>query len=326
MAEIFLIVFAALALDYLLGEPSRWHPLVGFGNLAGFVEKRLNPLDDTRESCATRQRGVSAWLLVVVPWVALAIVAQVFATAYHWLYPTFAMFVLYLAIGRQSLVEHARAIAEPLSASKAADSEADQMAELENARIAVGMIVSRATSDLDEEQIASAATESVLENGADAIFCVIFWFAIAGIPGVVLYRLANTLDAMWGYRSARFNQFGWCAARIDDVLNYIPARLTAASYAAAGHLSTAVHCWRTQAPQWKSPNAGPVMAAGAGAIRVQLGGIAIYHGEAQERPPLGSGESPSASSIYRAINLVDRAVIVWLLVLFLMSLAVHFLF
>jgi len=185
------------------------------------------------------------------------------------------------------------------------------------ARQMVGHMVSRDTQSLDERQVAAAATESVLENGNDAVFGALFWFAVLGAPGALLYRLANTLDAMWGYRTARYENFGWAAARIDDGLNYVPARLTAFSYTLLGQTRRAWRCWRTQAKLWDSPNAGPVMAAGAGALGVQLGGAAPYDGVWESRPDLGEGDLPDANAIRRSLALVRRSVVLWLVVAFL---------
>jgi adenosylcobinamide-phosphate synthase len=131
----------------------------------------------------------------------------------------------------------------------------------------------------------------------------------------LLFRLANTLDAMWGYRTPRFVAFGWAAARIDDVLGYLPARLTALSYALIGHTRTALACWRVQAPAWDSPNAGPVMASGAGALGLRLGGPAICEGVREERPVLGCGSDPDATSIHRALRLVRSAYLMWIALL-----------
>lgn len=299
-------VLLALLLDRLLGEPKRFHPLVGFGAIAANIEKRFNL------SRKSRFAGVLAWLWAILPWVAVATVIQQLAETGPFVEILLSGIVLYLAIGWQSLLQHALAIANPLANN-----------DLNGARNAVSMIVSRDTSELDETAVASAATESVLENGADAIFSAIFWFCLLGIPGVVLYRLSNTLDAMWGYKNDRFLQFGWAAARIDDVLNYIPARFTALSYALVGNTRIALCCWQAQAVTWKSPNAGPVMAAGAGAINVSLGGAAVYHGQLQQRPQLGpdrdSGETPSAEGIRRACGLVNRALLLWAAVIALIT-------
>jgi adenosylcobinamide-phosphate synthase len=138
---------------------------------------------------------------------------------------------------------------------------------------------------------------------------------------VVLYRLSNTLDAMWGYRNARYNEFGWAAARLDDVLNYLPARLTALSYTLLGNTRSAWSCWRRQAPCWDSPNAGPVMAAGAGALQVKLGGEAIYDGKLEQRPDLGCGKAAVPADISRAVALVQRTLYLWLAVIALVTLA-----
>jgi adenosylcobinamide-phosphate synthase len=211
---------------------------------------------------------------------------------------------LYCSLGMRSLGEHVAPVAAALRAD-----------DLDEARKRVGYLVSRQTAELDSTAVARAATESVLENGSDAVFAALFWFVVAGAPGVVLYRLSNTLDAMWGYRNERFERFGWAAAKIDDVLNYIPARLVALTYALLGKTRLALKCWRTQAPKWDSPNAGPVMAAGAGALGVELGGPAIYHGELHDRPQLGEGVPADADSIDRGWQMVQRGVWLWLLIL-----------
>ena len=282
---------AGVLLDRLLGEPRRFHPLVGFGRLADATERLLRH-GAPGHAVGNRLRGLLAWVAIVLPFVALA----------WWVsHPLLDALLLWLALGGRSLGEHARAIAGPLAAG-----------DLTAAREAVGMIVSRDTTQLDADGVAKAAVESVLENGNDAVFGALFWFFIAGGAGAVLFRLANTLDAMWGYKDARRIYFGWAAARIDDALNFVPARLTALTYALLGNTQNALACWRAQANAWSSPNAGPVMAAGAGALKVGVGGTAIYHGEIEQRPPLGTGAAPQAADIGRALALVERGQWLWL--------------
>jgi adenosylcobinamide-phosphate synthase len=290
-----LLSVAGVALDALLGEPKRNHPLVAFGRYAKRIEQRFNSAGR-----GWRSHGVTAWFIAVVP-LTLLITFLSWLPYIGWLVEVAA---LYCALGLRSLGEHVEPVAQALRGD-----------DLEEARRRVGYLVSRQTSELDATEVARAATESVLENGSDAVFAAIFWFAVLGAPGVVLYRLSNTLDAMWGYRNERFERFGWAAAKIDDLLNYIPARLVALTYAVLGKTRLALRCWRTQAPKWDSPNAGPVMAAGAGALGVELGGAAIYHGELHQRPQLGEGVPADANSIDRGWQLVQRGVWLWLLIL-----------
>jgi adenosylcobinamide-phosphate synthase len=287
---------AAVLLDIVLGEPARAHPLVAFGRLARALERWLH--------ADHRAIGLLAWLLAVLPIVAL--VAWLRWCAWRvspWLAIALDVTALWLALGLRSLGEHARPVAAAL-----------QRDDLPAARDAVARMVSRDTGPLDAAQVSAAATESVLENGNDAVFGALFWAALLGAPGAVLYRLANTLDAMWGYRNPRYAHFGWAAARLDDLLNLLPARLTALTYALIGRTWLALRCWQRQAPHWDSPNAGPVMAAGAGALAVQLGGDAPYEGRWESRPPLGAGAAPDATSIARALALVHRGVALWLVV------------
>ena len=300
--SIALAMLCAVLLDRWLGEAQRAHPLVAFGRLANRIEHRLY--------ADRRTNGLFAWSLAVVPFVLCVWVMQRYTSArFAW---CVNVAVLYFTLGLRSLDEHARHVSHALAHH-----------DLEEARRAVGRMVSRDTSPLNAQQVAAAATESVLENGNDAVFGALFWFAIAGAPGALLYRLANTLDAMWGYRTTRFLHFGWAAARIDDVLNFLPARLTAFTYALCGHFDGAIRCWHWQGPLWKSPNAGPVMAAGAGALGGKLGGAAPYQGVWETRPDLGEGELPDANTIDRAWRLVRRGVVIWLIVAGLIGLAMH---
>lgn len=300
-------VFLALAvlIDRLLGEPARFHPLVGFGNLVKHMERLLRPADTAnRAKWDLRCRGIVAVALLVVPFTLLTC----WLAELPWLGAIVQVGILYLAIGATSLTQHAQAIAQAL-----------EQHDLPLARYRLSMIVSRDTSELEETDIAKAAIESVLENGSDAVFAALFWFLLLGAPGAMLYRLSNTLDAMWGYKTERFLHFGWAAARFDDVLNYIPARLTALSYILTGNTRTGWVCWRTQAKTWYSPNAGPVMSAGAGSLDIALGGAARYHGAMKERPVLGTTRPPVTEDIQRAIRLVQRSIILWIVAAWMIS-------
>ncbi len=296
LGSVAILAVAAFLIDWQFGEPRRAHPLVAFGRLAGAIEARLN---DGRRG---RLVGVAAWCLAVLPPVALAtlliaLLPWPFAAAIH-------VALLWFALGARSLAEHIAPIGAALVRGDLAD-----------ARVLTGRIVSRDTREADASALSRAAVESALENGNDAIFGALFWFLVAGGPGALMFRLANTLDAMWGYRTPRLLRFGWAAARIDDALNWIPARLTAASYALLGDTANAWRCWRTQARHWDSPNAGPVMAAGAGSLNVVLGGAAVYHGELEIRPELGSGAPAAPEHVRAALSLVARTIILWLALL-----------
>ena len=293
--------------DRLFGEPRTRHPLVGFGRLAAKFEARLNT------GRRARPAGILAWFIAVAPpvvaaWLLVSVLPFAYACVVH-------VLLLWFALGAKSLREHIAPIARALS-----------LGDIEGARTLTSRIVSRDTSQADENALSRAAVESALENGNDAIFGALFWFTIAGGPGALAFRLANTLDAMWGYRTPRFLRFGWAAARFDDVLNFIPARLTAASYALTGDTGMAWHCWRTQARSWDSPNAGPVMASGAGSLNVLIGGAAVYHGVLESRPTLGAGHGATPRHVVAALRLVDRSLVLWLavfLILAILSVTTH---
>lgn len=181
-------VLVAVLLDTVFGEPKRFHPLAGFGRVALRVESFIygqEQLNDTQR----KFRGVIAWCIVVLPFV---IFILWLTQQFMWLAISVEAVLLYFAIGNQSLAQHALAVSNALIKQ-----------DLPLARHQVQMMVSRDTDNMQDEDISRATIESVLENGNDAIFAAIFWFLVLGGPGVVLYRLSNTLDAMWGYRNER---------------------------------------------------------------------------------------------------------------------------
>jgi len=301
-----LATLAALLLDALLGEPRAYHPLAGFGRIAAAVEARLN---QDRRIAGIAATGLLVLLPVLIFWGVIAVLP---ATA-GWIV---AALLAALCIAGRSLREHGLAVLQPLAAG-----------DIAAARQRVGWLVSRETDRMDALAIRRATIESLLENASDGVFASLFWFAAGGLLAgpagagalVVMQRLANTLDAMWGYRTPRFARFGWAAARLDDALNWPAARITALCYALMGDTANALGCWRQQARAFDSPNAGPVMSAGAGALRLQLGGGGHYHGAWRARAILGNGAEPGDDDIHRTLGLLWRALIVWCVLIVLVD-------
>jgi adenosylcobinamide-phosphate synthase len=289
-----LVCVTALLLDRLFGEP-RLHPLVLFGNTAAWFENRLN----TRKSRLSG--GIAMVIVVGIPVVALGMLQLALAATIF--RPLFDIVILTFVIGWQSMKQHAMAVSGSLLGGY-----------LSASRTKLAMIVSRDTHDLNEQQVVGSTIESVLENGHDCLFASLFWYALLGPAGALLHRLVNTLDAMWGYKNERYVEFGFFAARFDDVLGYLSARLTAISYMLCGSSMLALQSWRNQIGNHKSPNAGLVMATGAGALGIVIGGPVYYGGKLQEKPYLGLGRSAQAGDISRSIRLIEKALLVWLIV------------
>ncbi len=290
-----LSLILAVLLDHWLGEPQKRHPLVFFGSVANGFEKSMRK--PQQSALWQKIMGILALSLLLVP-ITLAVhslekwpVINAIATPV----------IVYFCIAANSLKQHALSVFYAL-----------EIHDLTLARKSVAMIVSRQTDKMTEDDVRRAAIESVLENGADAVFAPIFWFIVAGPAGAIFYRLSNTLDAMWGYKNQTFLYFGWGAARLDDVLNWIPARLTALSYALLGNSRLAIRCWMVQAPLLESPNAGPVMTSGAGALNLRLGGPARYHGKLKDKAFFGTDILPDNGDIARANSLVTFNLLLWL--------------
>jgi adenosylcobinamide-phosphate synthase len=273
--------------DLLLGDPRRGHPVAGFGRVAELVERKL--WRDSRAAGVTYVTllvgGPAAAVFVLQRRLGLTARAAVLAL------------VTWAALGSRSLGREAAGVA-------AAVVDGD----LAEARRRLPALCGRDPDRLDGPELCRAAVESVAENTADAIAGPLVWGAIAGPTGVVAYRCANTLDAMVGHRSPRYERFGWAAARLDDLMTWVPARVTALLAAA---FSPVVGCGparvfevvRRDAAAHPSPNAGPCEAAFAGALGVTLGGKVRYAYGVEQRGPLGDGPPPAPADVRRAIRL-----------------------
>jgi adenosylcobinamide-phosphate synthase len=284
---------AGLALGFLAdcaaGDPRRRHPVAAFGRLATAVEQR--------GYADTRLAGVRHVGALVGGAILLGKLLERAGRRHPAFSTVIAAATAWTVLGGRSLLTEARTIANHL--------EAD---ELHLARERVRNLVGRETAGLSTAEVARATVESIAENTSDAVVAPLFWGAVAGVPGLLAYRAANTLDAMIGHRSAHYLRFGWAAARLDDLVNLIPARIAALLAAGlapivGGSVAAALATWRRDARQHPSPNAGVVEATFAGALGVQLGGRNVYHGEVEDRGLLGDGRTVQVADIARAARL-----------------------
>ena len=272
-----------VAIDRLLADPRRGHPVAAFGSLATAAEGRLY-----RDS---RWAGAGYALGLTTAVAALGAAASGGRPATR-----IGMTALgtWAVIGGTTLRKEA-AIMHSLLVKD----------DLEAARQRLAHLCGRDASELDAAGLARATVESVAENTSDAVVAPLFWGAVAGLPGLLAYRAVNTLDAMVGHRSPRYARFGWAAARLDDVANLGPARLTAGltvllAPVVGGRRPAARRVWRRAATGHPSPNAGPVEAAFAGALGRTLGGRLSYGGRHEERALMGNGPAPGVDDIPRA--------------------------
>jgi adenosylcobinamide-phosphate synthase len=285
----------AFLADILLGDPTRLHPVAGFGRLADRAETALY--------APSRARG-AAYAAVLVGSAALAAELAARLTTSVWPNPSAGLgrpavlaLVTWIALGGRSLTRVADRLADELDAGR-----------LDAARATLPSLCGRDPQALDAAGLARAGLESVAENTSDAVVAALLWGAVAGPAGVAGYRAANTLDAMVGHRTDRYREFGWAAARLDDLLNWPAARLAAMLTAACaplvgGSRSLTWATVRRDGAKHPSPNAGRVEAAFAGALGVRLGGPLSYAGVAELRPEIGRGPAPTTSDLRRATRL-----------------------
>lgn len=277
------------AADALLGDPRRAHPVAAFGGVAS----RLELLTYRRSRAAGA--GHVALLVGAVAGAGAVLerrvrdrpLARVTATAV----------ATWVVLGGASLAREGAAMARLL--------EAD---DLPAARDRLSHLCSRDPDGLAADELARAATESLAENTSDAVVAPLLWGGLLGVPGLLGYRAVNTLDAMIGYRNPRYREFGWAAARLDDLVNLVPARACAALTLGlaplhGGDRAESLRAWREDAPHHPSPNAGPVEATAAGALGVRLGGTNRYDDEVEDRGTLGRGRPVVVADLARAVRL-----------------------
>jgi len=315
-------ILLALLFDKLLGEAKQFHYLVGFGWLAQQCEKRLNldnkikkdttsvinapPLFDIKNALL----GTFSWAILVLP---IPLLYFLYLDSFIWYWQILLdASVLYLAIGLNSLHQHAMQVYQPLKADN-----------LVQARHFTGYLVSRETQSLTPTEMSRATVESMLENGHDSVIASIVYFIIGGAPLVILHRFANTLDAMWGYRTPQFNSFGFTSARLDDLLSFFSAKICTVLYAIQAkrltHLICALKNAYAQGNQYKSHNGGWVMASGATVMNIKLGGIALYQGKTVESITLGCGETINSEDIPKSVSIIKRATMLLTISVFLLT-------
>ncbi|WP_074827205.1 MULTISPECIES: adenosylcobinamide-phosphate synthase CbiB [Bradyrhizobium] len=297
------IMLLALAIDAVLGWPPAihariGHPVTWIGALISVLDRSFNREDASETTRRMAGIGVAIAVIAVVAggaWVCASMLPG------GWPGLILAAILAWPLVAARSMHDHVDAVARPLLAG-----------DLPAARQAVAMIVGRDPSQLDAAGIARAATESLAENTSDGIVAPLFWGAIFGLPGIAAYKAINTLDSMIGHRTPRHEAFGWAAARIDDVANLIPARLTGVLFAIVSvrpRVALAT-MWR-DAGHHRSPNAGWPEAAMAGALRIRLSGPRIYEGRLSQEPWLNAeAPDPSAADLNRALALYRRAMFV----------------
>lgn len=294
------MMLAALAIDAMVGWPSRLyarigHPVSWLGCLISLLDSRLNV--GLHAGPIRRTAGILSLLTVLLMAVTPAFLIQS-ALPGNLTGLLLGACLSWPLIAARSLHEHVSAVIGPLSQGR-----------LDEAKEAVSRIVGRNTSSLDEAGVARATLESLAENTSDGVVAPIFWGAILGLPGIVAYKAINTLDSMIGHRSERHAAFGWASARLDDIANYIPARLTGLLLAAvSSRPGPALRCMTRDSRHHRSPNAGWPEAAMAGSLGIRLCGPRVYGSRLDREPWLNENSpDPGAREIGQALALYVRA-------------------
>ena len=300
-----LVLLVGWIADLVMGDPERLpHPIVWFGKAIAWFERLLN------KGRGRRVKGIlMALLLIGTVYAAMFFLLRWVDSINVFLgLAVKAVFVFYCLAGT-TLIREVRKVFEAVDRS------------LEEGRKQVARIVGRDTSELSEQEVRIAALETLAENLSDGVVAPVFWYAILGVPGMMAYKMVNTLDSMIGYRTQRYREYGWCAARIDDVANYLPARLTTLLMLTVTGRFRLLNFVTWFGREHASPNSGYPEAALAGILDCRFGGPHTYFGEIVEKPYIGTNERPiTTADMERAVRINRRvevvAVVIACLILF----------
>lgn len=295
-------MFLALVIEGIIGWPNALfdrvgHPITWMGALIDACDRRFNRATD--RDLIRRLAGALVTLgLCALVWAAAALLVWLLPGG--WLGALLTGVLAWPLVAARSLHDHVRAVVLPLARGN-----------LEGARQAVSMIVGRDPAWLDEAGVSRAALESLGESTSDGVVAPLFWGVILGLPGIATYKMINTMDSMIGHLSPRHAAFGWAAARLDDLVNLIPARLSGLFYVAVAgqHWRAALNCMLRDAGKHRSPNAGWPEAALAGALGVRLSGPRVYDGERTNEPWVNDGApDPAAMDLGRGLVLYLKSI------------------
>ncbi|OES45157.1 adenosylcobinamide-phosphate synthase CbiB [Domibacillus iocasae] len=306
-------IVAALILDRLIGDPRNWpHPVKWFGSLIAFLDKKWN------KGSRQFEKGIAMLVVVLlVTGICSVSLVSIASRIPPFLAILIEAIMIWASIAPRSLKEAGMDVYNPLAAG-----------DRQEARRKLSWIVGRDTEKLDESEITRGAVETVAENTSDGVIAPLFWAMIGGGPAALLYRAVNTCDSMVGYRNEQYDQFGKSSARLDDIVNFIPARLTALLLILAANKPSAIRCYawgivRRDAKKHPSPNSGWCEAAVAGLLQIELGGLNTYKGVVSDRARMGDPIHPrQAEHIIEAAKLMERATYLFVL-LFLAGVIIY---
>lgn len=302
--NVFLICLVSIVLARWLGEPKRWQPAEGFGRWVYGIEDLIYTSSDA-STRSRRRRALVAVVLCVVPFVLLAVIlANLGAVGL-----VFDLVILYLALSGADIEVKVHGIVDRL-----------RRFEINEARQTLAPLVNFQVTALDEPGVLRGLLEWMFSRANSAWFAPLFWFVVAGAPAVVLYRLAELLSGIWRENSGHDRELAWAAAKVKYLLEWLPARLLALTYALLGNRSRAMSCWRDYAATWSDTNDGILITTGSGALGVSVGGPVSGDEATRHRSVLGDGPAPILNDVDHALRMITRGIWWWLAMILVIGL------